>query len=478
MLEQALKEKKGEYWRIYDSDKKIWANVVIVPYKEAGLGFHTVDEFSSISGSLVHPGEVVSEKYKDQKGIIFNGGYFLTRKLIENFNKTQPGYTIPEGLEGNYLGFLKKGDKVYPPLYNKGAILITTDGKIYMDRVRLAGGKLKIGTQEVDVKVNEPNPGSTDIVVYTPDYEREMRGELLEEFKQALIGAIDSIDEGKFVLVKEALKEKIRNASSYKEVYKWLDPYRKGTWEKERDSLKELIKKFVTESKFNLKVPKRENVVNIVIVGDTIVAIDETGGQTVIPPFGWVISMPKGVYEKIKDSIKVGSEFRLFKPEIKYENNDIKFEDIKLAIGGLTLLPDDFSQNGINEVMKKEGATLISSRRTQETDFAMIDDRGPRQVIGLVEKGGDQYLMVFTVSGRNKEYTEGANFMQLIELIKKEIAEKGYELKGMINLDGGSSVSTSYFTNNTLYTISLPGPGPNSKSNQVRAVNSVFVVTW
>jgi hypothetical protein len=307
---------------------------------------------------------------------------------------------------------------------------------------------------------------------------------MFEEFRDAVIKCINSIDEKDFTISKDSLIKQIKGTKKYKELYDLIDPY-KRTDENDRISLKNLIKKLTgSYNLFQLKVSKRgKNIVNLVVIGDEIITVKNGNEDTVIPPFGYVVSIPKEDiplgYDLEEDEFKkqLNKDFR-FIPEIELENNkSVKLEDIDLAIGGVTLLPN--SPEEVNEAMKDEKTHLISSRRGQETDFAMIDDKGPRQVIGVLEKDNQKYLAIITISGRMEKYygIAGADFPSLIKKINEKLPV-GYQLRGLINLDGGSSVSTSYFQDGKLYTINIPTSGPTSKVNQVRSVNSVFVINW
>ena len=180
----------------------------------------------------------------------------------------------------------------------------------------------------------------------------------------------------------------------------------------------------------------------------------------------------------------------VYRPKIKVNGEEKDLSEIEWAMGGVTLLYSEeyqiYDRNTSvkewlrlqNEVMQEEGWNLISSRRTQDTDFALIDDRGPRQVLGKVRKDGNEYLVVFTISGRT-EYSKGCGFGELLYMINQELP-RGYKLVSLLNFDGGSSVNTNYFVweNNKpkLYTINIPGPGPNSKANHRRDLNSVIII--
>lgn len=461
-------------------------NIIILPLEKDKINFHTAKEF--YKEAEVSPQEVVRERYNDQEGLIINGGYFLTKKLVSDFNNFKVGYSIPDSLIGSYLGFLKKKDgTVYPPLFNKGAIIFTKDD-VFMDRVSLERGEVKIGNTRLDVKVNTNNFTKNDTVVYTPAFEEEIEEEMFEEFRQAVINAIDGMNhteeiksEDDFVINKfDDLVEKIKGTKKYDELYHLIDPYVDSNKEEaKRESLKNLIKKLTTDyNLFQLKVPKRgESILNLVIVDGKVIAKKSGDEETGIPPFGYVVSIPEKFIPEGYNLKELNNNFE-FIPKIELTNHeDLELNQIQKAIGGLTaFFPKD--GNDVNNVMIEEKTHLISSRRSQETDFALIDDPGPRQVIGILVKEGKKFLGIFTISGRLFQYgLPGANFFELIEVINDKLPS-GYNIEGLINLDGGASVSTSYFNSSGFYNVNIPAPGPGSKAGEVRPVNSVFVIEW
>jgi hypothetical protein len=487
----------------FDSTRAI-GNIIILPFAPNNFFALTTSDWK---GNLLEPAEQFVRYAREenggiQRGVLINGSYFITQNWIDRFNKFNVGYQVSGDFVGEYLGFLVKGGRIFVPLYNKGALIKWEDGSITMERVSLLpGGKIEnIGDTQVDIvpdAVNEENPESSKIVVYTPMFEKVSQ-QALKSLKQAINSAIEELEKkysqqemtDALYRFKDALDRS--NPSSYNALYGLLDPYGSTVNNySDRVVRKDLITKIKEMGIFQVKVPQRENVVNIVIIGDIVVHVGENE-ETVIPPFGYVISIPQDKLGRINISKNMKI---VYKPKIQVGDKIVDLsesDEIKMALGGVTLLYDSRSDSSFdlsikqwlqqqNDVMKKEGWNLISSRRTQDTDFALIDNRDPRQVLGLVEKDGKKYFMVFTVSGRT-QYSKGAGFGELLYMIVKEVEESGYSLISLLNLDGGSSVNTHWFEFKDeelkLYNINIPAPGPNSKTNQPRDISSALVINF
>ncbi len=481
------------------SGLKLIGHMVIMPSESADINFFQAGYYPQAEGNFIPASQLIENSYANKKGILINGAYFLPQSLIDEFKRTNPGYDIPDDLEGLYLGFLKvEGEEeVFPPLYNKGTLIVTEKGEILIDRVQLEGGevkKIEIGGETFAVdkivdSINVAEPANNEVVIYTPMFEKDTMH--LNLFKEK---AIDIINGGIKGTKPANLENDMANADSYDKFFNIIDPYKAGKFDNEMLFLKNLIVGLRKDTDLVVKTPSRNgDIVNLVVVGSRVIAVEKGNQKVIIPPFGYVLSMPKDVLgeELINKIVNAEGETTIdFSPTVKLEKEDkvLTMSEIKQAVGGVTLLKVD--RNSVSswnyskylehagEIMVNEGAHLIFSRRTQATDFALVDDKGPRQVLGLLEKDGEEFLTIFTISGRLKGYgINGANFADLLYVINEELPN-GYKIKSLLNLDGGSSASLNYFKEGELYTLSIPGPGPDSKINQMRSVNSNFVIEF
>ena len=97
-------------------------------------------------------------KKVDGAMIGFNFLYFITRNVMERYNRTTPHFKLGGKFFGEAIGFLrvnKEGKEiVYPPLYNKGAIGMKDDGTFVFGRVTMPEQGLvgiSLGKEEVNL---------------------------------------------------------------------------------------------------------------------------------------------------------------------------------------------------------------------------------------------------------------------------------------------------------------------------------------
>jgi len=448
----------------YPNERGNWRKVIVdyllLPLDVAEKSLNTV--IAPQERQLINP---IAEA-KEGEYIAFNAGYFWTAKLNREFNAISQNLKLGNDFVGGFIGFLKKKDRILAPLYNKGTMGRDEDGKIFFGRVKMEKGVVnKIADIELDKKINWLAFDSPELMQKKLRKEEELSGFEAVAFTPLYEG--DSLIGGRKPYGPEG------------EVY--------GQVVKEIDSIRNSDKLLLT--------PEYKNRVQLVIIEDRVVAIKK-GGQTVITPNGWVLSLSKEAYESLPQEVKgkldkinlnQGS-FTAEKnnsPEIKFtlEFKDERWKKAKEVMGDLTLLVNEgegLPRNYFQDIygrMQKEGWDLISSRRTQETDFAHVHNIAPRQIIGIANVNGKEQFFVFTFSGRT-DYSGGADFDQALKIMTEELKriykEAKIEIKYAFNLDDGSSVSLIAFKDGKPFVLNVPGPGPNSKANQVRGVNSYF----
>lgn len=221
-------------------------------------------------------------------------------------------------------------------------------------------------------------------------------------------------------------------------------------------------------------IPVGEGRINLIIINNKIKAIVK--GDVLLPSVGIVVSLSEGKFKEIfgEDASKFdGRRFSGKLPEASFkfdwpENTPTP----RWYLGGGTMLVMD----GENLVADKtaeiknfteEGWFNLLSMQTQETQ---VQDwvRGPRMVLGTTKNGK---MFAFSFSGRSALYS-GVNFAEAIEIIKRELAERGEEIQNAINLDGGSSVAFNVKGDDgKIYTTSWPAVGPDNAEGLRRPVS-------
>jgi len=152
--------------------------------------------------------------------------------------------------------------------------------------------------------------------------------------------------------------------------------------------------------------PKHYDMVEIVVVGDTVTEVRRKQPSTDIPENGYVLLASQDNAKVLYDNILVGDRLKVNTKVSHYE-----LEDIKLAIGGGT-------------VLVKDGQPFTFTQS--------ILGNNPRTAVGIT-KDRKQLIMV-TVDGRHSSFT-GVNGKRLVDLM---IELGSHEA---ILMDGGGSTT-------------------------------------
>lgn len=373
----------------------------------------------------------------------FNFLYFLTRAIISRYNKTTPHCRLSNQFFGEYIGFQKSVDDgiLYPPLYNKGAVGWSNDGNYVFGRVSMPNtGKVSINIDSHDVQfewqqLNHTSVSADFICLYTP----------------------------------------------FNDLYKSTQFAEHSFGEKRA-----------------IYLTPNSNNINFVIVNDKCIGIVQ--GQTEIPPFGNVLSVPASkippnistyINEKINEVNRFSKERSLRKDEkfssledsplkVKFDFPlDNKWSTCTTIMGGGLLMVNDgkredliYKQGKQETVYEKEGWSLESSQRTQETPVE-TELNEARTTIGLTD---DNQLYLVIIEGRANNRT-GATHTKTMDWIENYFRQVGTVVKYMLDLDSASSVSLGLINNNNFYLLNQTARGSDSKLGDTRYHNHIGYFT-
>lgn len=372
------------------------------------------------AGGIVSARELVENSVQPKDSIFYhNFLYFLTDKLITDYNELREGYPLEQlDLNNIFLGYNLQNKierKESFPLYNKGFIAYTNSGKIVFGNRKLEAGNLKINDQLISWSKEQVNPQKNefDFIIYTPMIENESLAE-------------EEID--------------FRN-------YRY----------------------FIGKNRLNL-----------VLIDNKIVVVKK--GELILPSIGVVLSFAGEMEAKIKKILSLRKidaqyyqtgEYDLsIKLESPAEIDNKDWQDILWAYGGGTILVkngDNLVKNKEKQIrnFKAEGWFHPLSKKTQETQLQNWV-RGPRTVIGITK---DDKFFVATFSGRTN-LSCGANFDEVIKVLNKEIGD----LNWVMNLDGGASSCLALIYKNELFELNYPAVSNYTAAGMVRPVNSMIFI--
>ena len=101
-----------------------------------------------------------------------NGGYILNAELVGKLGLTEDFIGTPLGL------VIKEGDVRSLPLFNRPVLVTKDDGSIFIKRVKLPGGRLRVKGQTKWLawteKMIDPDGDKQELAVYTPGLERKV----------------------------------------------------------------------------------------------------------------------------------------------------------------------------------------------------------------------------------------------------------------------------------------------------------------
>lgn len=373
----------------------------------------------------------------------FNFLYFITRAIINRYNKTTPHCRLSSQFFGEYIGLQKSVDDniLYPPLYNKGAIGWDNDDNYVFGRISMPNtGKVSINIDSHNVEfawqqLNPTNSSNDLICLYTPFNDQYKSSQLAEH----------SFGEKRAI---------------------YLTP--------------------------------NSNNINFVIINDKCIGIVQ--GQTEIPPFGVVLSVPieeistdisTYINEKLNEVNLLSQERLQGKTEefssledsplkVKFDFLlDNKWSTCTTIMGGGLLMVDNgkredliYKQGKPTTVYEIEGWSLESSQRTQETPVE-TELNEARTTIGLTD---DNQLFLVIIEGRANNRT-GATHTETADWIENYFREVGTAVKYMLDLDSASSVSLGLINNKKFHLLNQTARGSDSKLGDTRYHNHIGYFT-
>ena len=359
----------------------------------------------------------------------FNFLYFITRNVMERYNRTTSHFKLGGKFFGEAIGFLrfnKEGKEiVYPPLYNKGAIGMKNDGTFVFGRVTMPEQGLvaiSLGKEEFNFnwsRVNAANDLEAGISIYTPNEDK---------FKDPSYQANSSFGE--------------------------------------------------TRSMYF--VPQSDNY-NFVMVNDHLLGVVK--GRTEIPPFGTVLSVPPAFLTiEQREFLDQEVEHAQAGPRVINDPSTVRFvfdidqqwADTKWIMGGALLMVDNGKVENLkfdpahpkDSVYGLEGWDKESSQRTQETPVETNLNEA-RTTVGLTEDG---QFFISVIDGRANNRT-GATHEQTVEWVQDYFRQKGTKIKYALDLDGASSVALGIYNQGVFYLLNQTARGSDSKLNDIRYYN-------
>lgn len=185
--------------------------------------------------------------------------------------------------------------------------------------------------------------------------------------------------------------------------------------------------------------PKHYDMVELVVIGDTVTEVRRQQPSTAIPQNGYVLLASQDNAKVLYDNIKVGDKLR-----VNTNISPFVLEDIKLAIGGGTVL-----------VKNGQPFTFTQS----------INGNHPRTAVGIT-KDRKQLIMV-TVDGRHSSFV-GVDGKRLVDLM----IELGSHEAILMDGGGSTTMMARGLGNSRAELVNIPSDG-----GERRIVNGLAVVS-
>ncbi|AKL96753.1 hypothetical protein CACET_c33090 [Clostridium aceticum] len=185
--------------------------------------------------------------------------------------------------------------------------------------------------------------------------------------------------------------------------------------------------------------PKHYDMVEIVVIGDTVAEVRQQQPSTAIPQNGYVLLASQDNAKVLYDNIQVGDQLKVNTQIAPYA-----LEDIKLAIGGGT-------------VLVKDGQPFTFTQT--------ISGNHPRTAVGIT-RDRKQLIMV-TVDGRHSSFA-GVNGKRLVDLM----IELGSHEAILMDGGGSTTMMTRGLGNARAELVNYPSDG-----GERRIVNGLAVVS-
>ncbi|RKY37061.1 MAG: hypothetical protein DRP72_03510, partial [Candidatus Omnitrophota bacterium] len=426
------------------TEKKVLVNGIVIDFKKAGLKLEvgkanevSPGKYSAKEKRELIQSQKIAEEYRERSvKFIFNLLYFFTRSLFGEYNefRKEQGRSeeiLPDKFKNVYIDTYLKRDKkeLVLPLYNKGFVAFTKEGKLIAGYLKLGSGSFCVNGKEIfkwekeniideslaEVEDLNEKLKSKDILVFTP-------------------------------MCSDDIKEKYENR------------------------------------RISTSLTVGEKRVNILVVNNEIVFAKE--GDVLISCIGDIFSVKKeyfndnlrkyfegqGGFYRIKENLNY--EFKMDVPKELKEKGINEWSDLEWLMGGGNSLVYDGENLVENEnVWRKhfefEGWPKETSTQTLETQLTW--DRGPRIIMGMTKDGE---FFVFTFDGRTE--SKGVRFDEAIQIIYDKLGKNN--INWALNLDDGSSVSLSVVENGKAYVINYPAPGPDNWPGKERPINSFCII--
>lgn len=370
----------------------------------------------------------------------FNFLYFITRNLVDYFNRSNPHFTLSPWFFGQAIDLLSARvngvDVLHPPLFNKGALAVMPDGSVRFGRVRLPNsgsvtvpiGSLAGRTRRLDWTAVNPTHLNPDvgIAIFTP--------------------------------MAEHCRELDRQA-----------PHVGG------------------ETRSMYFTSQADDRYNFVMINDRLLGIVQ--GRTEIPPFGTVLSVPCECFdseeralleaEVVPSQPRPGQDQarRLVDGRTRVEWNfalDPHWAGAEWIMGGALLMVDDGRHVELDPVVvgaepsiyQVEGWSLESSQRTQETPVE-TNLQEARATIGLTS---DDQVFLAIIEGRANNRL-GATHAETVACLEAYFHERGTRIRYALDLDSASSVSLGLRIDGHFWLLNQTARGSDSKLGDTRFFN-------
>ena len=375
-----------------------------------------------------------------------NGLYFLTPLLLDLYNQQRhdrPGEQLRPETANHYLdGFrLQQEDGSTAqglPLYNKGLIGVSREGRLMIGRHCLGGGALRLGSTPVSTWRPQDVAGTPGGLPFErKEYENHSRVTV-------------NADAGPVVMYTPLISRDMLPDDAA-----WLQRGRCPG----RDN--------------GYTVAVGHGRVNLIVVNNQIQAVVD--GPVLQPSCGLVLSLTPTAYAYACRAC--GGDLLAKRTALSFElERPPAGSAPKWYLGGGTLLVDEgrnlvATQAEAYRHLAAEGWFKLLSMQTQETQ---VQDwvRGARTIIGLT--AADRMAVFCFSGGRGGPYC-GARFDEAIEIIQKHLRESGDELRSAINLDGGSSSALALRAGaGVALTLNRPSTGPDNIEGKPRWVSELI----
>ncbi len=223
--------------------------------------------------------------------------------------------------------------------------------------------------------------------------------------------------------------------------------------------------------------PQTDNY-NFVMLNDKLLGI--VRGATEIPPFGTILSVAPDAFSKAErctlDAEAQGlTTNRKHVEEFRYASFEFELDPIwsgaYCILGGALLMADDGNLEkfaGEGSVYDKEGWSLESSQRTQETPVETVLNEA-RTTIGTTKSG---QFFISVIEGRANNRT-GATHQETMSWIAEHFERRNDSIRYALDLDSASSVALGVLIDSKFHLLNQTARGSDSKVGDTRYANHV-----